>query len=62
NGLPLPRFERYSQYIFSFDIDFQHIPIRRVWVKKVLGTFGIIKIPAPALEFSNGQFTFHPLY
>ncbi|NQX91388.1 MAG: DUF2279 domain-containing protein [Flavobacteriales bacterium] len=62
DGTPLPQFQRFPQYLFSFDIDFQHIPIRRPWVRKVLGTFGIIKIAAPALELSNGKFTFHPFY
>lgn len=50
------QFTRYRQYYVSFDIDLAKLPIKKQWVKTLLGPFGFIKIPSPTLEFNqNGS-------
>ncbi len=51
--------ERYRQWYLSPDIYFSRIPTRKRWVRLVLGILDFVKIPAPALEYSRGQFTAH---
>jgi hypothetical protein len=53
NGEPLPEFERYSQYLLSFDIDLTKIKTKNETVKLLLNTIGFIKIPFPAVEFNR---------
>jgi len=55
-------FKRYRQYYLSLDIDLTKIKYKQKWVKKVLVPFGLLKIPFPAIEYSNQQFQFHPFY
>jgi len=58
-----PDFKRYRQFYFSFDLDLSRIPCKRKWIKTVLSTLNIIKIPFPSLEYNTEQgIRFHPLY
>lgn len=52
----------YRQYYFSFDIDFEEIPVSKPWLKFVLRTVNIIKVPFPALEFSKKGISIKPFY
>ena len=55
-------FERYRQYYFSFDADLTRIKSKSKFFKAFFGTFGFIKIPAPALEFSKKGTKVHGLF
>ncbi len=58
-----PYFERYSQYYFSLDLDLEKIPCKRPWVKTLLNTLNLIKIPFPALEYNKiDKMRFHAVY
>jgi hypothetical protein len=46
-------FDRYRQYYLSLDLDLTKIRTRSYFLKTVFETFGFIKIPAPAVEFSK---------
>lgn len=62
-GVKLPEFERYRQYLLSFDIDLSRISTKKRWLRTLFNTINIIKIPAPALEYNRVQkFTLKPLY
>jgi hypothetical protein len=47
----------YSQreFLFSLDIDFSKLPIKRPWLKAVVKQFNYVKIPFPALRIRGGQ-------
>lgn len=47
---------RYRQYFLSPDICLSRIPTKKRWVRLLLGTLDFIKLPAPALEYSQGSF------
>lgn len=55
-------FERYRQYYFSIDVDLSKIKTRYKFLNAVLNSINILKIPAPAIEWSNGKTKFHYLY
>ncbi|OAV42698.1 DUF2279 domain-containing protein [Lewinella sp. 4G2] len=50
---------RYRQWFLSPDISFTRIPTKKRWVRLVFGALDFIKLPAPALEYSNGSFKGH---
>ncbi len=50
------------QYIFSLDIDFSKLSIKKEWLRIIVKQFNFIKIPFPALIFSNGKFTSSGFY
>jgi len=50
------------QYLFSLDIDLQKIPVKKPWLKTLFHTLNHIKIPFPALEYSNTGFKLHGIY
>jgi hypothetical protein len=54
--------KRYRQWYLSFDVDLSRIKIKSKLLKTVLGTFGFIKIPAPALELSKNGINLKPFY
>lgn len=62
NGNPLPYFKRYSQFYISPDIDLSHIRTRSKTLRLVLNAVGFIKIPMPALEWSQNKLKGHLLY
>lgn len=53
---------RYRQWYLSLDADLTKLPIKNKFFKTVLGTFGFIKLPFPALEFNSRGVMFHPFY
>jgi hypothetical protein len=56
-------YPRYSQYLFSFDIDLTKIKTNNKFLKTLCRTFNFVKIPAPALEYNSlKRFKFHPFY
>lgn len=52
-GKPFPHLERYRQFLFSPDIDFTQIPTKKRWVKTILKTLNLIKVPFPAIEVNR---------
>jgi hypothetical protein len=52
----------YRQYYFSFDLDLTSIKTRSKALKTLFFVVGMIKVPSPTLEFSQGKFKFHTLY
>ncbi|MBP6385518.1 MAG: DUF2279 domain-containing protein [Pseudarcicella sp.] len=61
-GATIPPTERYRQYLLSLDIDWTRIPTRSKFMKGVLKGLTFIKLPFPALEFSQNKFKGHWLY
>ena len=50
------------EWLLSLDIDFSRIPAKRPWVKMVLKQFNALKIPFPAIIFSDGKLSGRPIY
>lgn len=46
-------FNAYRRYFLSFDIDLSKIPVKKPWLKMLLGNFNFLKIPLPTFEISN---------
>lgn len=62
-GQPFPDIPRYRQYLFSLDVDFSKIKTKKKWLKLVLKTVNIIKVPFPAVEINRiDGFRLRPLY
>lgn len=55
-------FNSQRQFLFSLDIDFSKIPVRKPWLKAILKQLNYLKIPFPALILSNGKLGAHPFY
>ena len=55
---PMP----YRQYYLAIDLDLSAIQTRSKVLKTMLFLVSMIKLPAPAIEFSRGATKFHPLY
>lgn len=54
---------RVHQYYLSLDVDWSRIRTNKPWVRVLLNTLNVIKLPFPALEYaSSGKMKFHPLY
>ncbi len=47
--------DRYRQFYVSFDADLTKIQTRSRLLKTLFGTINMVKVPAPAIEFSNGD-------
>ena len=62
NGSSTVQYRAYRQYFLSLDIDLTKIKTKNHFLKTLLGTLSYIKIPFPALEFSNRGVSAHPLY
>lgn len=54
--------ERRRRFFLSPDLDLRRIPTKRKGVRTALFILNSIKIPAPALEWSQGRFTGHWVY
>ncbi len=62
-GVPVPPFERTSQYYLTLDIDLTRIKTRSETLELLLNIVGFIKIPFPALEYNaRDGFRYHWLY
>ena len=56
-------FEAYRQYYLGLDIHLGNIPTKSKFLKKLFWALGTIRLPAPALSYSqNGRFKWHWLY
>ena len=53
---------RYRQFFLSFDIDLMRIKSKNKILNVLSNVFGYIKIPFPTVEYTNNQFTLHPIY
>ena len=52
----------YRQYYLSVDVDFTAIPTSSKFLKTLFKLINIVKVPAPALEFSRKGVKAHALY
>ncbi len=55
DGIPIPQFERYSQYYLSLDLDLARVDFRSPVLNSIFKVINIIHLPAPAIEFSKGR-------
>ncbi|GAB4126632.1 MAG: DUF2279 domain-containing protein [Raineya sp.] len=56
-------FEAYRQYYLGIDIHLGNLPIKHKFLKKVFWALGTIRLPAPALSYSQkDKFRWHWLY
>ena len=62
NNQPWQDTERYRQYLLSLDINWRQIPTNSKTLKFVFKTLSFIKIPFPAIEFSERGIKAHGLY
>jgi len=51
--------KRYRQYYLSLDFNLDKIKTKKKGIKTLLFVLNCIKLPAPALEFSQGKITGH---
>mgnify|MGYP002779673912 FL=1 len=52
---------RVRQWYLSPDVDFTKIKTGKKWVRTILFAANALKMPAPALGYSNGRWRLHPL-
>jgi hypothetical protein len=52
----------YRQFYVAIDLDLTGIPTKSKFLRGVLRVASMIRLPAPALEFSQGKVGFHPFY
>lgn len=52
----------HRQYYLGLDFDLTDIHTRSKFVKTLLNGLSAIRLPAPALAYGQGKWTFHPLY
>ena len=55
-------YESYRQYYLALDFDLSHIKTRSKFLKTALFIVDMVKIPAPAVEFSKKGVNYHWLY
>lgn len=55
-------FNARRQYLLSLDVDLTRIPVKKPWLKTIFKALNHIKLPFPAVEFSNSGVSFHGLY
>lgn len=61
--LDAERYPRTRQFYLSFDVDLTRLGIRNRFLRTLAGAVNMIKIPAPALEFTDrGAVRFHPVF
>ncbi|HSV88036.1 MAG TPA: DUF2279 domain-containing protein [Bacteroidales bacterium] len=53
NDLPLPQLIRYREWYLAPDIDLTRIPVNNPWLKRLLHTLNLFKLPTPAIEFNS---------
>ncbi len=61
-GQVLPQFDRYRKMLVSLDVDLTRIPVRAQWLKSLFTVVNVIKIPFPAIEYSQGRWQGHGFY
>lgn len=55
-------YKAFPQLFLSFDIDFEHVPLNKKWLKILLYPLNFIHIPFPAVQLDRNGLKFHPLY
>ncbi len=50
------------EYVFSLDIDFTEIDVKRPLLKALFKQLNHVKVPFPAIIYSNGKLNGHGLY
>ena len=59
NGNLIPEYKRFRQFYFSLDVDFSKIKTNSKVLRKIFNSISYIKVPFPALEFSNKKLKGH---
>jgi uncharacterized protein YfiM (DUF2279 family) len=54
--------DRERQFLLSLDVDLNKIKTKNKALNAVLHTFGFLKFPAPAMQYTNGNISFYPIY
>lgn len=54
--------ERERRYFMSLDVDLTRLPIKNKFLKSVCSWFQLVKVPAPALQFSNKGLKTYGIY
>lgn len=63
NTTNLPKYKRFRQYYLSLDVDLTKIETRSHLLKTLFSVFNWVKIPAPAIEFTQyNQLKVHFIY
>ena len=52
-GKPLPNMIRYRQFLLSLDIDWSKIETNSKFLKKLLNTISVLKLPFPTFEIAS---------
>jgi hypothetical protein len=55
DGMPVPSFDRYSQYYFGIDFDVARIETSSKFLNGFFKAINIIRLPAPTVEFNSGH-------
>ena len=55
-------YDRNRQYYLSLDIDFKGINTNIKWLDFIIHHLNFLKFPMPTVEYSNGNWKFHPVY
>lgn len=58
----LKTFSAKSQYLFSLDIDFEQFNPKKKWIKTLFKVINHVKVPFPAVIFSDGKLEVSPFY
>lgn len=62
-GRTIPTVERYRQFLFSLDVDWQQIPTKNKTLKTIFKVLNYVKVPFPAIELSSqGKLKAYPIY
>jgi uncharacterized protein YfiM (DUF2279 family) len=59
NGI---KYTAQRELLVSLDIDFNQVPFKRKWVKKLFSVFQLIKVPLPAIQLRGSTLSFEPVY
>lgn len=55
-------FHAKRQLLFSLDIDFSRLPIKKPWLKAIVKQFNYLKLPFPAIVLTGSQWSGHWIY
>jgi hypothetical protein len=64
NQLTYPNITRQRQVYLSLDVDLTQIKTRQKWLNAFFDALGVLKVPAPTLQWNSGTGTlrFYPIY
>ncbi len=55
-------YQSHREWVLSLDIDFSKLPIRKEWLRKIVKQLNYVKVPLPALMFSNHKIRGYGIY